>query len=720
MALAAGAALVVAPVAQAGTAFVTDDGTRQVLHVVADPGEANDVLLTAPTDETYVQVNDALPITPGAGCVAGGLSIIALCDRTGIDEIVVELGDGADKLQAHPSVAIPMTADGGDGDDQLGTGSAPSSIDGGPGDDWLFADAPGATAADVYAGGTGRDTVFYANRHTDQTITLDDTANDGSPGEGDDVRSDVEEVRGGFGNDTITGGPGADVLFGGEGVDTLNGLGGDDTLDGWLGCQADTLSGGAGDDTLILNGSAHADGGPDDDTLRPGIESCGFTDVHGGDGRDTADLRDLSYEDEWFSLDDVADDGWLGTENYHSDIEDMNASTHVGTVLIGGAGPNVLTGGPEDDLLAGGGGADTLIGGGGVDVADYADHNGPVTLTLDGAANDGSPGEHDQIAADVENLRGGSGNDTLTGDAQSNVFDGGPGADVISGGDGLDAVDYFGRSASVRVDLGGSPGNDGEQGEGDTVGDDVEGVFGGLGDDTLTGSSTSGFLAGAEGDDVLQDPGGSDVLDGGDGDDVLDSTDGALDGDKCGTGEDEVWRDAVDDVTDDCESVAIGPRHDPAPAPPMPQHPSPAPPGVVITRLPRTPITVPRPVAPIDRVAPHVLASVAKGTTLRTLLARGLRVGVLCNESCRVDGKLTARGATARKLRRAGVKTGATLAHGALPAGTTALRHLALRPTAAGRRALAHLPSASFDLVLTITDRAGNQRRIERHVSLRR
>jgi Ca2+-binding RTX toxin-like protein len=722
VALAAGVALAVPSTADAGTAFVTDDGTRQVLHFAADPGEVNDVLLTAPTDATYVQINDAGPIAPGTGCVAGGLSIIALCDRTGIDEIVVELGDQADRLQTHPTVATPMTVDGGDGDDQLGAGTGPSAIDGGAGDDWLFADAPGATAADVYSGGPGHDTVFYANRHTDQTITLDDTANDGDPGEGDDVRSDVEEVHGGFGDDTITGGAGPDVLFGGEGVDTLTGLGGDDTLDGWLGCAADTLSGGAGNDTLILNGRTRADGGPDDDTFRPGVETCGGTDVHGGDGRDLADLR-LSYGNAWFSLDDVANDGWLGSDNYHSDIEDMNASAYAGTALIGSAGPNVLTGGPNDDLLAGGGGADTLIGGDGIDVADYSDHAGPVTLTLDGAANDGSPGENDQIAADVENLRGGAGNDTLTGDAHDNVFDGGPGADVIAGGSGFDAVDYFQREAPVRVDLDGSPGNDGEQGEGDTVGADVEGVFGGLGADTLIGGSSSGFLAGAEGDDVLVDRGGSDVLDGGDGDDVLDSTDGAFDGDTCGDGDDEAWRDAPDEVADDCESVAIGPRTDPQPAPatPGPVRPSPVPSGVRIPARPAGPqLTAPRPVAPIDRVAPTARISVAQGTRLRALLARGMRVDVRCSESCRVDGKLIARGATARGLRRTGIPTGATLAHGAAPTGTTTPRHVALRPTNAGRRALTHLRNASLDLVLTITDRAGNHRRIVRHVSLRR
>jgi Ca2+-binding RTX toxin-like protein len=714
--LAAGAALAAPPAAHAGTAFVTDDGTRQVLHFVADPGEVNSVSVSA--DATNVWIDDGHAISPGTGCVAGSISTTALCDRTGIDEIVLDLGDGADRLYA-PSVDLPLTVDGGDGDDQLSAGTGSSTIDGGPGDDWLFADTPGATAADVFSGGSGHDTVFYTYRFTDQAITLDDTANDGNPGEGDDVRSDVEEVWGGFGDDTITGGPGNDILTGGEGVDTLSGLGGDDTLDGWLGCQPDTLSGGTGDDKLILNGRAQADGGPDNDTLLPGIEGCGGTDAHGGAGHDTADLRNLTDAGEVFSLDDLANDGLNATGNYHSDIEDMIGSTYGDTVLIGSDGPNVLTGGPGDDLLAGRGGADTLIGGDGFDVADYSDHDEPVTLTLDGAADDGAPGEHDLIAADVEGLRGGAGADTLTGDAQDNVLDGGPGADVLAGGSGLDAVDYFERQAPVHVDLDGSPGDDGEQGEGDTVGADVEGVFGGLAGDTLIGNGASGFLAGEEGDDVLVDRGGSDALDGGDGDDVMDSTDGAADDDACGQGNDKVWRDASDDVADDCESVAIGPRPDPLPDPPAPQRPSPAP-HVVLVRPAAPPITPLRPLTPIDRVAPTAQISLAKGASLRTLLMRGMRVDVRCSESCSVDAKLIARGSTVRTLRRIGVRASATLARGTVPAGTTARRHVPLRATTAGRRALAHLPSASLQLVLTITDPAGNHRRIQREVSLHR
>jgi hypothetical protein len=117
-------------------------------------------------------------------------------------------------------------------------------------------------------------------------------------------------------------------------------------------------------------------------------------------------------------------------------------------VLRGGPGNDTLDGGPGNDLLIGGEGADLQIGGSGIDTASYEDKpaNEPVTVTLDDQPNDGhTPG--DNVKADVENVIGGDGGDTITGDGGSNVLQGGDGGDVIDGGGGLDFID-------------GGPGND--------------------------------------------------------------------------------------------------------------------------------------------------------------------------------------------------------------------------------------------------------------------
>ncbi len=53
-----------------------------------------------------------------------------------------------------------------------------------------------------------------------------------------------------------------------------------------------------------------------------------------------------------------------------------------------------------------------------------------MTADLDGSADDGEPGEADNIRADVEDLRGGADDDDLSGNARDNQLDGGPGSDV--------------------------------------------------------------------------------------------------------------------------------------------------------------------------------------------------------------------------------------------------------------------------------------------------
>jgi hypothetical protein len=63
-----------------------------------------------------------------------------------------------------------------------------------------------------------------------------------------------------------------------------------------------------------------------------------------------------------------------------------------------------------------------------------------VGVTLDGNPNDGSVGEGDNVAADVENVIGGLGSDLLSGSAGPNELDGGPGDDVVEGGEGQDVL----------------------------------------------------------------------------------------------------------------------------------------------------------------------------------------------------------------------------------------------------------------------------------------
>ena len=163
--------------------------------------------------------------------------------------------DGNDSISGDDGVD---RLEGGAGDDQLSDGSGNDLVLGGPGDDTL--DASGFDAdlgllpsgADVLSGGTGTDTVHYWPRTTRVVVSLDGAANDGAPGEGDNVgagqANDVENIEGGFGTDLLVGNGGPNKLDGLAGNDSIFGLGGPDTITGGTG--ADLLDGGAGNDVF--------------------------------------------------------------------------------------------------------------------------------------------------------------------------------------------------------------------------------------------------------------------------------------------------------------------------------------------------------------------------------------------------------------------------------------------------------------------------------------
>jgi serralysin len=132
----------------------------------------------------------------------------------------------------------------------------------------------------------------------------------------------------------------------------------------------------------------------------------------------------------------------------------------------------------------------------------------------------------------IENAFGGSGNDTITGNAAANYLDGGAGNDTLYGGTGNDLL-YGGAGTDT---LYGGTGNDFEYGGLGSntlyggVGDDninnqaanVAGfVFGGDGHDFIYGSNFGDLLHGELGNDNISGGTGNDGLYGGDGTDFL-------------------------------------------------------------------------------------------------------------------------------------------------------------------------------------------------------
>jgi Ca2+-binding RTX toxin-like protein len=173
-------------------------------------------------------------------------------------------GDGPDNVNGFNG-DDNLSGDG--GNDELRGGEGNDSHDGGAGDDLLFNSSfvPGSTdGADVLGGGSGSDQL-EAFAEAPLLITLNDVADDGVEGEGDNAMSDLENVLGGDGPDILSGNASANQLEGGPGDDILAGLGGDDGLLGERG--ADQLVGGAGTDLLDGAGGADLlrsrDNGPD-------------------------------------------------------------------------------------------------------------------------------------------------------------------------------------------------------------------------------------------------------------------------------------------------------------------------------------------------------------------------------------------------------------------------------------------------------------------------
>jgi Ca2+-binding RTX toxin-like protein len=295
------------------------------------------------------------------------------------------------------------------------------------------------------------------------------------------------------------GGDGDDLLRGGAASDELLGAAGKDTLDGGPGAVADQLSGGGGTDTVdysartkgvvvILSGTAGDGEAGEQDSVGPDVENA-----LGGSGDDR---------------------------------------------LSGTGGPNALAGHGGDDSLQADKGADTLNGGGGRDQVLYTGRTNPVTVTLDGVANDGAPGENDAIV-DVQDVAGGSGADTLVGNGSDNELIGAPGndtlrglggddrvlgnagTDVLDGGAGAqDATSYATASSGVNVSLDGVA-NDGQPGEGDQADPSVENVSGSDFGDRLIGNDGGNRFFGGIGNDALEGKGGDDVLVGDDGEDTL-------------------------------------------------------------------------------------------------------------------------------------------------------------------------------------------------------
>src|SRR3954453_9032373 len=303
-----------------------------------------------------------------------------------------------------------------------------------------------------------------------------------------------QQIKGGLGDDYLDAGSylhGADTWSGGSGHDTIqfprfdppalsndgranDGLAGENDN---IGTDIDGITGGYSDDTIT--------GGPGDDTL---FGKMGNTSLSGAGGNDVLDVH-------YGECRGTVDGG---------DCKDQ-------IITSGGA---TVTAGPGDDTIAMYGGCsagDDVSGGSGVDTYDLSGDSDSQIVSLDDLANDGwlnFATQTGNVHSDIERLIGSSRDDVLIGSSHAESLDGGPGddihdggggADLLEGGAGTDIADYSARTAPVTADLTGSPGNDGETAEGDTIASDVEGIWGGSGNDKFTGGPGDNIFDGGLG-----------------------------------------------------------------------------------------------------------------------------------------------------------------------------------------------------------------------------
>ncbi|WP_373503828.1 calcium-binding protein [Aestuariivirga sp.] len=137
--------------------------------------------------------------------------------------------------------------------------------------------------------------------------------------------------------------------------------------------------------------------------------------------------------------------GWTFSNWQSADLVVVNGSnfgeTLAGTIrndeIHGNGGRDTIFGGAGDDVISGGSGYDKLTGGAGIDWVSYEESLSAVNVNLSSNRVSGGDAAGDTISG-FENVRGGRGNDILTGNGGRNQLQGDLGSDILTGGAGAD------------------------------------------------------------------------------------------------------------------------------------------------------------------------------------------------------------------------------------------------------------------------------------------
>jgi Ca2+-binding RTX toxin-like protein len=300
------------------------DGNEHIILSIARPGVVavnTDEAGSGCTPNQYTE-NVECPLGPGGVRVdmAGGddrVTNLDLSDGSLPDgALVVDLGAGNDHFTgSHVAETVSGGpgddelelregddhADAGDGNDTLIGGGGRDILRGDAGDDTLDGDLFDAPAADLIDGGPGNDkavgwTIPDEDVQQPIGVTLNGAADDGRPGEGDDVR-DIERFTSNISGTLVTSdAPDVIEMWANldYGISTIHTLGGNDVIT--AGSSGENIDAGAGDDRIEAGyGDDTIVGGPGRDSINADKSggSCGlFETCYLPFGNDVIDIRD--------------------------------------------------------------------------------------------------------------------------------------------------------------------------------------------------------------------------------------------------------------------------------------------------------------------------------------------------------------------------------------------------------------------------------------------
>jgi len=326
------------------------------------------------------------------------------------------------------------------GNDTINGGAGSDRIYGGDGNDRIYYDANDS----LIDGGSGSDTLDASRLTQGQRLSINDFV-------------EIENLAGGSGKDTLTG----DAT-----ENSLVSNGGDDLLTG--GAGNDTLSGGAGNDSYRFN---RGDG---NDIILANSYNSKDTIVFGGD----IDPQDLNFAVSDSNLvigignESLTVNGWFSSASNQVNKFRFGEDGNIETYRIGNDTGNSIVGTAIAERIYGLGGNDTINGVAGSDRIYGGDGNDRIYYDANDSLIDGGSGSDTLDASrltqgqrlsindfvEIENLAGGSGKDTLTGDATENILVGNGGDDLLTGGAGNDTLSGGAGNDSYRFNRG--DGND--------------------------------------------------------------------------------------------------------------------------------------------------------------------------------------------------------------------------------------------------------------------